>query len=81
MKLKSHVCFWSFVVFVTYLIVFTYFSAFTTTILGFMGVVAFIYVLSIIIGRRKKSRPEPKKEEWVCCRRCSGEEPWPGDMT
>ncbi len=75
MKLKSHILFWSFAVFVGAMIY--YFPQGTWLALMVVGVV--VYVGRIILARRKKPQTEPKKKERVCCPRCSGEEPWPGD--
>ncbi len=76
MKLKSHILFWSFAVFVGALIY--YFPQGTFWAVMVVGVI--VYVGRIILARREKSKPEePKKKERVCCPRCSGEEPWPGD--
>ncbi len=46
---------------------------------GLLGLLVFIYVARLVLDRRQNSKPKPKKEERVCCKRCSGEEPWPGD--
>ncbi len=74
MKLKGHILFWSFAVFVGVMIY--YFPQGTWMALMVVGVI--VYVGRIILSRRKKPEP-PKKKERVCCPRCSGEEPWPGE--
>ncbi len=81
MKLKSHIYFWSFIIFVVYLIVFSPFALndFVRMVLyGIPSVAGFVYLLGIFRDRRKEPQPE-KEVERECCPRCSGTEPWPGD--
>lgn len=30
--------------------------------------------------KKKLEKEKPEKEKPYCCKRCSGEEPWPGEM-
>ena len=80
MKLKGHTWFWSLGVFIGLLM---YYFPTNFYFFWLMGLLVFIYVARLIYDRRQRSRPKPKpeKKEHVCCPRCSGDEPWPGEVS
>ncbi len=78
MKLKGHVWRLSLGAFIVILM---YYFPTNFYFPALLGLLIFIYAARLVYDRRQKSKPKPKKEEEerVCCKRCSGEEPWPGE--